>query len=170
VPGAGTAHPLFESVAAEKQITLANGAGATLPGVSIDADRILQVMANLLHNACKFTPAGGAIRIETVALSDAVQVAVSDTGTGIAHDDLPHVFDRFWHDRRESQIRSTGLGLAIARGIIEAHEGHVHAAHRAGPGRSYRATSPSLRMPRRASVASCSPSWLTTTLTPACSA
>ncbi|HZS58503.1 MAG TPA: ATP-binding protein [Gemmatimonadaceae bacterium] len=141
-PVLGQAIAMFESVAAEKQLTLQNAASASLPDVSMDGDRILQVMANLLHNACKFTPAGGAISIETTTLPDAVQVAVSDTGPGIARDDLPRVFDRFWHDRRESQIRSTGLGLAIARGIVEAHDGRIWVESAPGKGSTFTFTLP----------------------------
>jgi PAS domain S-box-containing protein len=95
------------------------------PEVSIDAERILQVLANLLNNALKFTDSGGSVTVTAVAQADRLTVTVSDTGAGIAPADLPNVFDRFWHRRRSAKIRSTGLGLAIARGIIEAHGGRI---------------------------------------------
>jgi PAS domain S-box-containing protein len=133
---------MFESAAAEDQITLRHDWNASLPDIPIDADRILQVLANLLHNACKFTPAGGIIRVRAETASDAVLVAVSDTGPGIPSDELPRVFDRFWHDRQASKIRSTGLGLAIARGIVEAHGGRIAVESTLGNGSTFTFTLP----------------------------
>jgi two-component system sensor histidine kinase GlrK len=105
-----------------------------LPRVNIDAERIEQVLANLLNNALKFTDAGGIVRISAISGPGKITVTVSDTGPGIAPDDLPHIFDRFWHGRRRTKIRSTGLGLAISRGIIQAHGGRIWAESKLGQG------------------------------------
>lgn len=141
-PVLGHALAMFEAVAAEHHITLREDEGSPLPEVVIDAERVIQVLANLLHNACKFTPAGGTVRVRAITVADAVQISVSDTGPGIPHEDLPRVFDRFWHDRRTSKIRSTGLGLAIARGIIEAHGGRIRVESTPGQGSTFTFTLP----------------------------
>ena len=107
------------------------------PEVSIDAERILQVLANLLNNALKFTDRGGSATVSAVAQADRITVTVTDTGAGIAPADLPNVFDRFWHGRRSAKIRSTGLGLAIARGIIEAHGGRILVQSELGRGSTF---------------------------------
>jgi PAS domain S-box-containing protein len=108
-----------------------------MPDADIDTERIIQVVANLLHNAVKFTDRGGSVYVSTTARAGRVEVSVRDTGAGIPAVDLPHIFDRFWHDRRTAKIRSTGLGLAIARGIIEAHGGRIWAASIPGRGSSF---------------------------------
>ena len=77
----------------------------TLPSVEINAERILQVLGNLLHNALKFTEAGGMVRMSAAAADGAVITSVSDTGPGIGAEDLPRIFDRFWHARRRAKIR-----------------------------------------------------------------
>jgi signal transduction histidine kinase len=107
------------------------------PEVSIDAERILQTLANLLNNALKFTDVGGSVIVSAVAQAGRVTVVVKDTGVGIAPADLPNIFDRFWHGRRRAKIRSTGLGLAIARGIIEAHGGRILVQSELGRGSTF---------------------------------
>jgi signal transduction histidine kinase len=141
-PVLGHAIAMFEAVAIENQITLREDEEPSLPNVVIDAERVLQVLANLLHNACKFTPAGGTVRVRAVTVATSVQISVSDTGPGIPREDLPRVFDRFWHDRRTSKIRSTGLGLAIARGIVEAHGGRIWVESTPGQGSTFTFTLP----------------------------
>jgi PAS domain S-box-containing protein len=138
---------MFEAVATEHQITLREDEEPPLPNVVIDAERVLQVLANLLHNACKFTPAGGTVRVRAVTVAESVQLSVSDTGPGIPREDLPRVFDRFWHDRRTSKIRSTGLGLAIARGIVEAHGGRIWVESTPGKGSTFTFTLPTGETP-----------------------
>jgi signal transduction histidine kinase len=96
-----------------------------LPEASIDAERILQALASLLNNALKYTDSGGSATVSVVTHADWITVMVRDTGAGIAPADLPNVFDRFWQGQRSARIRSTGLGLTIARGIIEAHGGRI---------------------------------------------
>jgi two-component system, OmpR family, sensor histidine kinase SaeS len=99
----------------------------TTPDVRADPDRIVRVIYNLLHNALRHTPHDGAIVLSTAAAGSEVQVTISDTGEGIAPDDVPFVFDRFFRgDRSRTRDGSgAGLGLAIARGIVESHGGRI---------------------------------------------
>jgi signal transduction histidine kinase len=126
----------FRGVADERGIALVleHTGLAELPETDVDADRIMQVLGNLLNNALKFTDAGGIVRLSAAATDGGVIVSVSDTGPGISPEDLPHIFDRFWHGRRRTKIRSTGLGLAICRGIIQAHGGRIWAESTVGHG------------------------------------
>ena len=130
---------MFREAAADAGVSLVldrEGLGR-LPEVSIDAERILQALANLLNNALKFTDSGGSVTVRAVAQADRITVTVSDSGAGIAPADLPNVFDRFWHRRRNAKLRSTGLGLAIARGIIEAHGGGILVQSELGRGSTF---------------------------------
>jgi PAS domain S-box-containing protein len=108
-----------------------------LPEAYIDAERILQALASLLNNALKFTKSGGSTTVSVVRHADRITVMVRDTGAGIAAADLPNVFDRFWHERRSARIHSTGLGLAIARGIVEAHGGRIAVRSELGRGSTF---------------------------------
>ena len=95
--------------------------------VSADADRLEQVLTNLVDNAIKYTPPGGRVEVRVVPADGEVEVAVADTGRGIRPEDLPHVFERFYRADRSRTRGSggTGLGLAIARHIVEAHGGRI---------------------------------------------
>jgi signal transduction histidine kinase/PAS domain-containing protein len=96
-----------------------------LEPVFLDRDRVLQVLSNLLGNAIKFTPAGGRIRVCARPVEGGVRVEVVDSGPGIAPEDVPHLFRPFWQARPSSG--GAGLGLAIAKGIVEAHGGAIGA-------------------------------------------
>jgi signal transduction histidine kinase len=87
-------------------------------------------------NALKFTPPGGRIRVGAALNEDEVRFWVADTGVGIAAEDLAHVFDRFWQ-AREDVRRGTGLGLPIAKGIIEAHGGRIWVESARGMGTAF---------------------------------
>jgi signal transduction histidine kinase len=89
-----------------------------------DRDRIIQVLSNLIGNAIKFTGKGGRVRIEAQATGDGIRYSIIDNGPGISPQELPHIFDRYWQARR-TQGGSAGLGLSIARGIVEAHGGRI---------------------------------------------
>jgi PAS domain S-box-containing protein len=105
------------------------------PAVLADEERISQVISNLLSNAIKYSPAGGEIRVSGQVRPDHVIVCVSDQGPGIAPDDIPHVFDRFY--RSSSATRTTkgaGLGLYLARAVIEAHKGRIWVDPKPGDG------------------------------------
>ena len=100
---------------------------------AFDADKLEKVVSNLLSNAFKFTPEGGRITVTVARAGDDVVFGVEDTGPGIAPEDLPRVFDRFWQARRHGS-HGIGLGLAIARGLVEAHGGRVEVESEVGRG------------------------------------
>lgn len=113
-----------------------------LPAALGDRERIEQVLMNLLHNAIKFTPAGGSVTLSAGAGRDGIQVTVSDTGVGIAPEDLPRVFERFYKADRARSGGGTGLGLAVAKHIVEAHGGRIWAESTEGKGSTFRFTLP----------------------------
>jgi two-component system, OmpR family, phosphate regulon sensor histidine kinase PhoR len=100
-----------------------------------DADQLTRALGNLIHNAIKFTPAGGSIRVSAAALDGDVVVEVADTGPGIAPEDLPRVFERFFRGDRARAGGGTGLGLAIARHVVEAHGGRLWVESEGRPGK-----------------------------------
>lgn len=120
---------MFEPQARDRRIRLVRDPIPELPSVLGDHDRLVQVLSNLIGNALQFTPPEGEIRIgarqaQSRDKVEWVEFIVADTGSGIEPDHLPNVFDRFW--RSERQARSgAGLGLAIAKGIVEAHGGRI---------------------------------------------
>lgn len=117
----------MSSTATAAQVTLTCHADGDLPDVMADRERMQQVFGNLIGNAIKFTPAGGTVEVTAVACDPfSVQFAVRDSGQGISEENLPHVFDRFWQARNTTRT-GAGLGLAIAKGIIEAHAGSISA-------------------------------------------
>lgn len=104
-----------------------------------DADRLRQLLLNLVDNGVKYTHAGGQVTLTLEKSGDWVQVAVSDTGIGIAPEDLPHIFDRFYRaDRSRSRPGGSGLGLAIAGWVAEAHGGRLTVESRLGQGSIFR--------------------------------
>jgi PAS domain S-box-containing protein len=115
----------FEDLAFRSSIAIEAELPERLPSVMCDADRMLQAFGNLIGNAIKFTPPGSVIRIGAADEGELVRFFVEDNGPGIPDEDVPHIFDRFWTARRDARVRSTGMGLAIVRGITEAHGGRV---------------------------------------------
>ncbi|MCI0397974.1 MAG: cell wall metabolism sensor histidine kinase WalK [Chloroflexi bacterium] len=112
---------------------------AGLPLVLVDADRVQQVVANLVHNAIKFTPDGGEIRVtaEWQPGQPEVVVQVRDTGVGIPAGELERIFERFYKSDRARSGGGTGLGLAIARHLVQAHGGRIWAKSREGKGSTF---------------------------------
>lgn len=113
-----------------------------LPMVSIDAERIEQVLENILANALRFTPKGGVVTVFTMLTPSAVQISVSDTGNGISETDMPHLFDKYKHVIKQSKEKATGLGLAICKKIVEAHNGKIWAKSEPGKGAQFYFTLP----------------------------
>src|SRR5687768_6067750 len=111
-------------LAAHAGISLEATVDPAIPDLNGDRSRLLQVMSNLVGNALKFTPRGGRVTLTARADGDEVLVEVSDTGPGIAPEQLPHIFGRFWQ-ASGSDRRGVGLGLSIAKGIVEAHSGKI---------------------------------------------
>ena len=111
----------------EKGVRLEIDIPADLPKVLADADRLSQVLFNLVGNALQYTPAGGQVTVAARRQGDEVQVSVQDTGIGIAAEHLPHVFDRFYRaDRSRARLSGgSGIGLTIAKHLVEAHSGRI---------------------------------------------
>jgi two-component system sensor histidine kinase CiaH len=107
-----------------------------------DGGRLRQVLLILLDNALKYTPEGGSIRVRVDRSGGTVRLQVQDSGPGIAQDDLPHLFERFYRADRARSGDGTGLGLAIGRWIVEAHGGHIAAANAAPHGALFTVTLP----------------------------
>jgi PAS domain S-box-containing protein len=134
---------------AEMQTPLAASAGLQLQqevdrGVGDvwgDRSRLLQVFENLIGTALKFTPEGGRITIGAKARADEVEFFVADTGSGMPAENLPHVFDRFWQAQRKDR-EGAGLGLAITKGIVEAHGGRIRVESTLGHGSTFFFTIP----------------------------
>ena len=122
--------------AAEKGLTLQGAVDDRLPPVMMDAARVQRVLYNLVQNAIRHTPPDGTVLLEAQEEPDAVRVDVVDTGEGVPPADLPHIFDRFYRGEK-SRVRGqggAGLGLAIARGLVEAHGGRIWAQSAPGKG------------------------------------
>jgi signal transduction histidine kinase len=132
---------LFEPVARSKQIYLSNQTEATGLVVHAERERIAQVLSNLLANALKFTPPGGHVTITVYRRSGEARVGVLDTGHGISPENQLHVFDRFWRDETSGK-KSSGLGLFIAKGIVEAHGGRIWVESEPGHGARFYFTLP----------------------------
>jgi len=105
-----------------------------------DAERLDQVLNNLMGNALRHTPAGGSILLKAAATPGEIQITVRDTGEGISPEDLPYVFNRFWRADKSRQRQSgtgSGLGLAIAKQFVQAHGGHISVESQLGSGTTF---------------------------------
>ena len=121
-------------LAERARVNLVVDPGERVPMVVADPERIGQVFANLVHNATKHTPSGGEIRLSAARAGKFVVFTVRDTGDGIAADDVDRIFERFYKSDRSRADGGSGLGLSIAKHIVEAHGGAIRAAS-PGPGR-----------------------------------
>jgi len=130
----------YSMAAEQKGITLRLEIQPDLPEVKVDPERMAQVFANLVSNALRYTPAGGEITLSAEAPQGgaAVELQVRDTGAGISPADLPYIFDRFYRaDPSRAQTGESGLGLSIARSIVEAHGGKISVASTPGQGTTF---------------------------------
>jgi len=120
-----------------QQLTVDKKIDTNLPSVQADKRRIRQTIVNLIHNAIKFTDPGGKILVTTRIHRGSVTVDISDTGIGIAKSDLPHVFERFYKGDRDRSGGGTGMGLAIAKHVVEAHGGSIWVQSEEGKGSTF---------------------------------
>jgi signal transduction histidine kinase len=125
--------------AGQRQVTMRLEAARDLPSISVDPLRIREVLANLVSNALYHTPSGGVVSIAVEQTAGRMRLSVTDTGAGIAPEDLPKVFDRFY---KGTQSRGSGLGLTIARNLVAAHGGEIHAHSQLGQGTTITVTLP----------------------------
>jgi PAS domain S-box-containing protein len=131
----------FALMATEASLHLTTEIPEQIPLVLADKSRVLQVFSNVVGNAMKFTPPGGSVRVGAVSGGGSVCFRVEDTGPGIPGDQIPHLFDRFWQGRHGDR-RGAGLGLPIAKGIVEAHGGRLWVESRPGHGTAFYFTLP----------------------------
>ncbi len=130
----------FRTQACELGVELNSDIAPNMPTLNLDAARIRQVLENLIANALRYTASGGKISVQcAVDGEQTIGVSVNDTGRGIAAEELPHIFDRFYKSR---DSRGTGLGLAIAKNLIAAHGGDISAQSELGKGTTIRFTLP----------------------------
>ncbi len=124
----------FAPLAADAGITLSQHTAPALPPVLVDADRIQQVLGNLLSNAVRHTPAGGQIQVAVEASAGGVRFTVRNSGQGLTPEEVAHIFDRFWRadEARAKDEGGSGLGLAIARQLVQLHGGRIWAESAAG--------------------------------------
>jgi signal transduction histidine kinase len=131
----------FASQAASQGIDLQTNLSNPNQHLTADYDRLNQVLSNLISNALRHTPEGGKISIEAETGSSperSVRIMVKDTGAGISTEDLPFIFDRFWRaDKSRSERTHTGLGLAITKQLIHAHNGTIEAQSEVGTGTTF---------------------------------
>jgi PAS domain S-box-containing protein len=122
--------------ASHRSVQLETAIADDIPPVAMDRHRVLEVLGNLLDNALRVTPAGGRVRVNVCAREGGVAVDVSDTGPGMAPEQQAHVFDRFWQGSKTRRA-GAGLGLAIAKGIVEAHHGSLRVESTPGRGATF---------------------------------
>jgi signal transduction histidine kinase/CheY-like chemotaxis protein len=132
---------MMRPLATAQGLELVCSVDRSIPQIVVDGSRILQVISNLVGNAIKFTPTGGRVEIRAEASGGEVLIVVSDTGAGIAPEQLPHLFARHWQGSDRDR-RGIGLGLAIAKGIIESHRGRIWVESQRGTGSRFYFTLP----------------------------
>ena len=138
---------LFQASAEAGGVMLGTEVPEGLPGIRVDRDRISQVLGNLLSNAIKFTPREGSVIVRADVQGRAVRVSVADTGIGIPSDHREGLFHRFWQPAPDRKRAGAGLGLAIARGIVEAHGGEIWVESGEGKGSTFHFTVPTVEDP-----------------------
>jgi signal transduction histidine kinase len=133
-----------EVIARKKNISLRMDIVKGLPQIEVDGRRIEQVVANLLTNALNYTPSGGTVTVSISSDRDSILVSVADTGEGIPAEHLSHIFERFYRvdDARSRKTGGAGLGLAIAKQMVELHGGKIWVESEVGKGSKFSFTLP----------------------------
>jgi signal transduction histidine kinase len=129
----------YRGRAEQCEIALQIGAAPDLPLLNVDPDRMGQVLGNLMDNALRYTDPGGQITLAAGSAGESVQLSVQDSGAGIPPEDLPYVFERFYRGdpSRQAQDGASGLGLAIAQSLVQAHGGSISVESTVGQGASF---------------------------------
>jgi signal transduction histidine kinase len=133
--------------AGERGVRLESNVEGGLPLLDADRDRLIQALGNFVSNAVKVTPSGGRVGVICRRHGDRISYAVEDTGPGMPPDEIPHVFERYWRGR-QAGYRGTGLGLTIAKGIVDAHGGDIRAESTVGVGSTFFFSLPFVRSER----------------------
>lgn len=130
----------FKVVASQKKIALIYSPPPPDVFISVDIERIVRVVDNLVSNAIKYTDPGGRVEVSAYAEGDDVTIQVSDTGFGIPEEDIPHIFDTFYRvDRERHQaVEGTGLGLAVVKTLVEQHNGQIYVESELDKGSTFR--------------------------------
>lgn len=139
-----TVHEFFADEAAEKGVMLTGACSDTGP-IMADRDLFKQIIANLIANALKHTPAGGEVRVSCQREGHEVVIDVADTGSGIAAKELPHIFERFYRAGTPKEDSGLGLGLAIVKSITELYRGSINVTSEPGRGTAFRLAFPAAR-------------------------
>ncbi|MEK0314869.1 sensor histidine kinase [Cohnella sp. 56] len=139
-----TVHRNFGPIAAEKGVRLALALPLVPCAAEVDADRVIQIVSNLLSNAVKFTPAGAKVELSLDCGADFVDIGVADEGIGIAEAEQGRIFERFYRAERfkPARIEGMGVGLAIVKALVEAHDGAIAVDSRRGEGARFRVRLP----------------------------
>ena len=127
----------FSTIIEQSELTLESSTHPELPPVRVDVEKMSHVFANLISNAIKWTPSGGTITIKTWLDEGSICFSVADTGQGIEPEHLPHIFERFFKTDSARSQHSAGLGLSIARHVVEAHGGLISANSDLGVGSEF---------------------------------
>jgi signal transduction histidine kinase len=130
------AREMFGPIAQERGLVFEVNVAKPLPQIDCDSERALQVISNLVANAFKVTPRGGQVSIGAAPQDREIVFFVKDTGPGIEAEELPNLFERFWRSKRP-HYKGAGLGLSIARGIVDAHGGRIWAESQVGVGSTF---------------------------------
>jgi signal transduction histidine kinase len=132
----------LEAPARDKGLQMSYDAGTDVMRAEADRARLMQLFQNLLGNAVKFTKAGDSINVTSRTRGNHAQIDIADSGPGIAADDLPHIFDPYYSASKKHQKTGTGLGLYIAKGIVDAHGGTIRCVSEPGVGTTFNITLP----------------------------
>jgi signal transduction histidine kinase len=129
-------HRIFSHQARQKKISLKVKAASDLPEFVVDPERMKEVFSNILDNALRYTPEGGQITLSANVVEDQVEMRVRDTGPGVPTEELDRIFERFYRAEasRTREEGGSGLGFAIAKSIVEKHNGRIWAESKPGEG------------------------------------